>query len=127
MRSRGEFIRPYIAVIPRRDDMPRPQRSAGFAMLDSLVALLLFALVLLGAIAVLIQGMRATHAAVLTSRAVDLASDFLEQRRALPPGAAVEPLFIAWQEHLQELLPEAARGTATELVEPLLAGSGAAP
>ncbi len=105
----------------------RPLRSAGFAMIDSLVALLLFALVLLGAIAVLIQGMRATHAAVLTSRAVDLAADFLEERRALPPGAEVEPLFTAWHERLREALPEAARATATDLVEPLAPGGGAAP
>jgi type IV pilus assembly protein PilV len=107
--------------------MQRLQHNSGFAMLDSLVALLLFALVLLGAIAVLIQGMRATHAAVLTSRAVDLAADFLEERRAMPPGAAVEPLFAAWNERLREVLPEAARGTATGLVEPLLADAGATP
>jgi hypothetical protein len=105
---------------------PPPQHD-GFAMLDSLIALLLFALVLLGAIAVLIQGMRATHAAVLTSRAVDLAADFLEERRALLPGAEVEPLFTAWNERLREVLPEAARATATGLVEPLVAGGGAAP
>ena len=107
--------------------MQTPAQHKGFAMIDSLVALLLFALVLLGAIAVLIQGMRATHAAMLTSRAVDLAADFLEQRRALPPGAPVEPLFTAWNERLREVLPEATRATATELVEPLLADGGAAP
>ncbi len=43
--------------------MSRLQNNAGFAMIDALLALLLFALVLLAAIAVLIQGMRATHAA----------------------------------------------------------------
>ena len=110
-----------------RDDTPTLAQHSGFAMIDTLVALLLFALVLLGAIAVLIQGMRTTHAAVLTSRAVDLAADFLEERRALPPGAAVEPLFSAWNERLREVLPEAARVTATALVEPLMADSGAAP
>lgn len=106
---------------------PFARKDNGFAMLDSLVALLLFALVLLGAIAVLIQGMRATHAAVLTSRAVDLAADFLEQRRALPPGEAVEPLFTAWRERLREELPEAARATAVGLVAPLMADGGSAP
>lgn len=103
------------------------RQDSGFAMLDSLVALLLFAVVLLGAIAVLIQGMRATHAAVLTSRAVDLAADFLEERRALPPGEAVEPLFTAWDERLRTALPEVAQTVATELVAPLLPGGGAAP
>ncbi len=63
------------------------RHNTGFAMVDALVALLLFALVLLAAIAALIQGMRATHAAVLTGHAVDLAADLLEQRRALPDGA----------------------------------------
>jgi hypothetical protein len=89
--------------------------------------LLLFALMLLGAIAVLIQGMRATHAAMLTSRAVDLAADFLEQRRALPPGAEVAPLFTAWHARLREVLPQAAQATATGLVDPLVADAGAAP
>jgi Tfp pilus assembly protein PilV len=103
--------------------MHTPRHITGFALIDSLVALLLFALVLLGAIAVLIQGMRATHAAVLTSRAVDLAADFLEERRALAPGAEVEPLFTAWNERLREVLPEAARATATELAQPLLPGA----
>ncbi len=56
--------------------MPRINHNTGFALIDTLVALLLFAVLVLAAIAMLLQGMRATHAAALTGRAVDLAADF---------------------------------------------------
>lgn len=104
----------------------RLHHGTGFALIDALLALLLFALVLLAAIAALLQGMRATHAAVLTGRAVDLAADFLEQRHALPPGAPVEPLLADWNQRLGADLPETARATATALVQPLLAARTAA-
>ena len=46
-------------------------------MLDVLVALLLLAVTLTGACATLVQTLRATHAALLASRATDLAADLL--------------------------------------------------
>ncbi len=52
---------------------------------------------------------------------MDLAADFLEERRAAPPDAALEPLLASWNERLNADLPEAARGTAVALVQPLLA------
>jgi hypothetical protein len=65
---------------------------------------------------------------VLEGRAVDLAADLLEQRRALPAGASVDPLLATWNARLQSQLPAPARATATQLVQPLLApDSGAAP
>jgi hypothetical protein len=94
--------------------------NTGFAMVDTLVALLLFAVVLLAAIAALLQGMRATHAAALTGHAVDLAADFLEQRRALPGDTDSAALLAAWQERLRAELPESSRQTAQVLVQPLL-------
>jgi hypothetical protein len=107
--------------------MTKVRHNTGFAMLDALVALLLFALVLLAAIAALLQGMRATQAAVLTGHAVDLAADLLEQRRALPDGSGDAPLLVAWNERLQAELPAASRPVAQALVQPLLAATEATP
>jgi Tfp pilus assembly protein PilV len=101
--------------------MAQVRHNTGFAMVDALVALLLFALVLLAAIAALLQGMRATHAAALTGHAVDLAADLLEQRRALPAGVAADAVLAAWNDRLRQELPAAARPTAQALVQPLLA------
>ena len=106
--------------------MSQHRTSTGFALIDALVALLLFAVVLLAAIATLLSSMHATHQAVLTGRAVDLAADFLEERRALPAGAAGDSLLDAWNERVQSELPAAARDTASRLVQPLLAAAVAA-
>lgn len=107
--------------------MTRIHPSKGFAMVDALVALLLFALVVLAAIAALLQGMRATQTAVLTGHAVDLAADLLEQQRALPVGATPAALLAAWDERVQAELPPASRSVAQALVQPLLAAAEAAP
>jgi Tfp pilus assembly protein PilV len=93
--------------------------AAGFALVDALVALLLLAVVLLASMAALLKGMQATHGAVLTGRAVDLAADLLEQHHA--QGAPVAALLPAWNARAAEL-PEAARATAESLAEPLVDG-----
>ena len=94
---------------------------AGFALIDALVALLLFAVVLLAAMAALLKGMHAMHDAALTGRAVDLAADLLEAHRAQTPGAALEPLLATWNEQVRDTLPEDSRSTALALAQPLLA------
>jgi Tfp pilus assembly protein PilV len=98
----------------------------GFALIDTLVALLLFAVMLLAAMAALLHGMRAMHAAVLTGRAVDLAADLLEQHRAQPAGTAIEPLRDAWLQRVATELPAGAQATALALVQPLLPADAAA-
>ena len=107
--------------------MSRNGTCAGFALIDALAALLLFAVVLLAAIAALLHSMHATHEAVLTGRAVDLAADLLEERRALPGGTTAAPLLADWNARLQSELPAAARDTASQLVTPLLTADDAAP
>lgn len=82
-------------------------RSAGFAMIDVLVALLLMAVVLTGACATLIQTMRATHAALLATRAVDLAADLTEALRGVDSVAEAEPLVSAWRVRVSAALPVA--------------------
>lgn len=107
--------------------MTRIHYCRAFAMVDALMALLLFALVVLAAIAALLQGMRATQSAVLTGHAVDLAADLLEQQRALPAGAAPAALLATWEERLQQELPPASRSVAQALVRPLLSATQTVP
>ena len=104
--------------------MPQQRTSTGFALIDALVALLLFAAVLLAAVAALLHGMHATHAAVLEGRAADLAADFLEERRALPAGASPDALLASWNARLQSELPASAQASATRLIQPVLAADG---
>ena len=105
--------------------MQQRPTSTGFALIEALAALLLFAAVLLAAIAALLHSMHATHAAVLQGRAVDLAADFLEQRRALPVGASLDPLVASWNARLHSELPLSAQDSASRLVQPLLAADAA--
>lgn len=108
--------------------MPRHTSSAGFALIDALIALVLFAAVLLAAMGALLKGMHAMHEAALTGRAVDLAADLLEAHRAQPPGAALAPLLAAFNEQIQTNLPADSHPTALALVQPLLPeGAGASP
>lgn len=86
--------------------MPSP-RHAGFAMLDVLVALLLLAVTLSGAGATLIQAMRASHGALLATRAVDLAADLSEQLREATSQEQAELLLADWRARVAAELPVA--------------------
>lgn len=108
--------------------MRRNCPSAGFALIDALIALVLFAAVLLAAMGALLKGMHAMHEAALTGRAVDLAANLLEAHRAQPPGAALAPLLAAFKEQIQSDLPADSHATALALVQPLLPeGEGVPP
>jgi Tfp pilus assembly protein PilV len=95
--------------------MPRRHHDTGFAMIDALVALLLFAVGLLAACAALAHGLRATHEAVLNGRAVDFAADLGEDLRGLAEGEAAAA-FTAWQARMDADLPAPARDLALELI-----------
>jgi Tfp pilus assembly protein PilV len=103
------------------------KRAAGFALIDALIALVLFAVVLLAAMAALLKGMHAMHDAALTGRSVDLAADLLEAVRAQPPGAPLQPLLDTWTTAVNGTLPEDARASALAQVQPLLSSIGTAP
>ncbi len=95
--------------------MPRTNPANGFAMIDALIALLLFAVGLLAASAAVLHGMRATHGAVLGGRAVDFAADLAEDLRGLPEDES-EAAFLAWQARVDAALPAPTRDLALELV-----------
>jgi hypothetical protein len=64
---------------------------------------------------------------VLTGHAVDLAADFLEERRTLPADADTGAMLAAWNERLHAELPEASQHTAQALVQLVLAADPGTP
>lgn len=86
--------------------MPQ-DRNAGFAMIDVLVAMLLLAVALTGACATLVQTMRATHAALLATRAVDLAADLSEELRQAASLDETRVLLADWRSRVATALPVA--------------------
>lgn len=86
---------------------PIAHSSAGFGLVDALVALALLAVTLLGACGSLHFALRATRSAAWQSRAIDLVADLDEDLQhtgpALPPAAQLE----SWRSRLRQELPAA--------------------
>ena len=80
---------------------------SGFALTEVLVAVLLTALALVGAEAALLQCQADQRAALLRSRAIDLAADLAEALRAAPDAAAASSAALAWQQEASNHLPAA--------------------
>lgn len=87
----------------------------GFALLETLAALLLFAMGLLAACATLAASLRASHQALLASRAVDLAANHVEDLHAAPAGADLEALLATARQEAASL-PAPASDMALELM-----------
>lgn len=87
--------------------MPPRNRHAGFAMLDVLAALLLLALTLTGACLTLLQTLRASHEALLATRAVDLAADLAEELQGAASAAQVDAVLSDWRTRVRAVLPVA--------------------
>lgn len=85
----------------------RHERQTGFAMFDVLVAMLLLAISLTGACLSLVHTMRTTHAALLATRAVDLATDLSEQLRHAGSATQVAALLVAARARIATVLPVA--------------------
>lgn len=82
-------------------------RRGGFAMIDVLVALLLLAVTLTVACATLVQSMRATHQALVATRATDLAADLTEQLLDVTSRAQADAVLMAWRNRVATVLPVA--------------------
>jgi Tfp pilus assembly protein PilV len=79
--------------------------EAGFGLVETLTALLIMAVVLLGTCAALIQSIGANRAAAVHTQAVDLAADIVESLRD-EPSARQRALQIAqWQVRVAAMLP----------------------
>jgi type II secretory pathway pseudopilin PulG len=81
------------------------RRQDGFAMLDVLVSLMLLAVTLTAACMTLVQTMRATHDALLTTRAVDLAADLSEQLKRPHRPEDIDTLLTEWRDRVRSTLP----------------------
>jgi prepilin-type N-terminal cleavage/methylation domain-containing protein len=96
-------------------------KQHGFALVETLVALVLLGVGLLGAAATLLRGQIELRATLLTAQAAELAGDMAEQLRAQPTIATRARLLAAWQAQVQAQLPgaasEAARGAVDVLVD----------
>jgi type II secretory pathway pseudopilin PulG len=81
--------------------------TSGFALTEALVALLLLAIAMLGAGAALIQAVAGQRAALLQTRAADLAGDLAEALRAAPDAVTADAEVRSWRAAALELLPQA--------------------
>lgn len=89
-------------------DAPGPG-TAGFALAETLVAVLLLAVSLLGAAAALAEALRGQHLALLQTRAADLAADLGEALQPAPPPHDPALEILAWRQLAPLVLPQ---GTA---------------
>lgn len=94
-------------------------------MIDVLVALLLLALTLAGACALLVNTMRSTRSALLTTRAVDLAADLAEDLLAAGAATPSAQQLASWRAQVAAVLPVG--GLAEERFAQLAAVQGPAP
>jgi Tfp pilus assembly protein PilV len=79
--------------------------QCGVGLIDTLVALTLLALSLLGASTSLIRTLAANHAAALQSTAVDLAADLAEDMRTAPAPSDEAVLIQDWHRRVAATLP----------------------
>jgi Tfp pilus assembly protein PilV len=85
---------------------PRPGMS-GFVLIEALVALLLLATAMMGAGMALVDALSAQRAALLQTRAADLAGNLAEALRSAPNLAAAQVEIQSWQGQVLLLLPRA--------------------
>ncbi len=93
------------------------RHPAGFALFETLIALLLFAVALMASCATLGHSLRATHQAMLATRAVDLAADFVEELHAQSPATSIDTLAATARDRVGATLPAPARDAALELIQ----------
>lgn len=90
-----------------RNNQGPPHRTAGFGLVDALVALALLAMTLLGACGALHFAMRAIHAAAWQARAVDLVADLDEDLQHADRAQPLATRLESWRARLRHDLPVA--------------------
>jgi Tfp pilus assembly protein PilV len=94
-------------------------------LVETLVALVLLAVGLLGAASTMLRGRSELRATLLATQAADLAGDLAEQMRASPDSALRELLIPAWQQSVRDVLSTAStEGTAEGVLEAVAAAGG---
>lgn len=94
-----------------------PEKSQGFALTEVLVSILLLAIAMLGAAAALVDCLAGQRAALLQTRAADLAANLAEALRAAPDAASAGAEIDAWVALARSSLPlaEATAGASPTL------------
>ena len=85
----------------------RVRGQSGFGLVDTLVALALLAVTLLGACGSVHFAMRATRAAAWQARVVDLAADLDEELLQADPAQPIEQRIASWRARVGLELPAA--------------------
>jgi Tfp pilus assembly protein PilV len=100
---------------------PRPGLS-GFVLIEALVALLLLATAMMGAGMALVDALAAQRAALLQTRAADLAGNLAEALRSAPDLATAQAEIQSWQGEVLRQLPRA-QAQALQRPRPLFPAS----
>lgn len=87
------------------EEVAASERSQGFALTEALVAILLLAIAMIGAAAALVDSLAGQRAALLQTRATDLAADLAEALRAAPDTGSVNAEIAAWRAQVGRTLP----------------------
>jgi type II secretory pathway pseudopilin PulG len=112
-------------MIAKSRGLPHGEASAGFALIEALVALMLLSLGLFGAASTMLRGQAELRATLMATRAADLAGDLVEQLRAATTSATRERLIPAWQQSVRNALSTSpAAGTAEGLLVAVAAAGG---
>jgi Tfp pilus assembly protein PilV len=89
-----------------KSNTPHPSLS-GFVLIEALVALLLLATAMMGAGIALVDALSAQRAALLQTRAADLAGNLAEALRSAPDLATAQAEIQSWQGEVLLQLPQA--------------------
>jgi len=84
---------------------PALLRCRGFGLIDTLIALSLLAVSLLGISGGVHYALRATHATLLQTQAVDLIADLAEDLHSVKVPGEVSALLADWQLRVRRTLP----------------------
>lgn len=80
---------------------------AAFALVEALVALLLLAVAVLGAVGTVVESLAGQRGMLLRSQAADLAADLAEALRSAPDPQTVQGEIRSWQNTVRRRLPQA--------------------
>jgi hypothetical protein len=82
----------------------QPLRHRGFGLIDTLIALTLLAVSLLGISGGVQYALRTSHATLLQTQAIDLVADLAEDLHSVKPEQ-VPALLVDWQSRARQSLP----------------------
>jgi type IV pilus assembly protein PilV len=93
----------------------RPRRSAGFSLVEALVALVVLSIGMLGIAALYVESLRSGRTALLRTQAVTLAGDMADRIRANPTGRLAYGDAVTVNDTVAACAPGGAGCTTTQL------------